>query len=429
MKFSDFSTVGLDLIGLLRSSRWNHNAIKAYQAKKLVEMMRYAVTNVPYYRSTGLTASDIQTPRDLDRFPIIDKAKIRKYEAEFIADGMDISSLDCSVTSGSTGEPTTTYFDRATWLHDKYAQKIRRMIENRIGIFSRVIIASEFGPDRLAGGDARYLPGDGLLFKQRRISVHESPSNHIAIFRDFRPHAFYTFPSYISELMDYCDSQSIQLPPIKTVFTSSEVLTDTLRRRISAFFSAQVCDVYGCAEYKEVAWECSEGRRHVNFESVHVESLPNAQGDDSSLILTTLRNRATPLLRYRIGDFGQVRGTLCPCGKQSPWIDSIAGREVDILVLPSGRRVSPYVLINESIDHTKEILKHQFVQTSPNRLEIHVALTEGGRGLDELQHLVHEVMTRLDGEMDVKMVDVDRIPLTSGGKQRVLIRSADSTRE
>jgi phenylacetate-coenzyme A ligase PaaK-like adenylate-forming protein len=133
-----------------------------------------------------------------------------------------------------------------------------------------------------------------------------------------------------------------------------------------------------------------------------------------------------PLLRYRIGDFGDSRDEPCVCGRHSSWIDSVAGREVDVLELPSGRRVSPYVLINHSIDTTREILKHQFVQTAPDRLEIQVVLAADGRGINELQYLAQELAVRLDGEMDVTMVDVDRIPRTSGGKHRVLIRAADS---
>jgi len=136
-----------------------------------------------------------------------------------------------------------------------------------------------------------------------------------------------------------------------------------------------------------------------------------------------------PLIRYRIGDFGRVRNSVCPCGRQSQWIDAIAGREADILVLPSGRRVSPYVLINENIDQTRDILKHQFVQTAPDRLQIRVTLAARARGIDELQHLVDEVAARLDGEMEVTMVDVDRIPRTAGGKQRVLIRAADAAQQ
>jgi len=426
MNISDFSTIGLDLFKLLRSSRWNSKKICDYQAKSLVQIMRYAVTSVPFYRATGIVADDILSPRDLERFPIICKATIREHQTALIADHLNPEALNFSVTSGSTGEPTKTYFDRSTWLHDKYALKIRRMVENRIGLFSRVLISSEYSPDQLVSGPSQYLPGDGLFFKQRRVSVHQSPESHVDVFREFRPHALYAFPSYVSELMDYCERQSIQLPPLKVVFTSSEVLTDLLRNRIADFFDAKVCDIYGSTEFKEVASECAQGRLHLNFESTYVESVTDARGENNSLILTTLRNRAMPLLRYRIGDFGDSRDEPCACGRQSSWLDSIAGREVDVLVLPSGRRVSPYVLITHGIDNTREILKYQFVQAAPDRLEIQVVLAAEGRSINELQYLAQELAVRLDGEMDVTMVDVGLISRTSGGKHRVLIRAAGS---
>ena len=427
MTISDFSTIGLDLLKLLRSSRWERKKIRDYQAKSLVQIMRYAVTNVPFYRATGIAVSDIQSARDLERFPIISKATIREHQTALIADHFDPETLSFSVTSGSSGEPTKTYFDRSTWLHDKYALKIRRMVENRIGLFSRVLIASEYAPDQLRSGPSRYLPGDGLLFKQRRVSVHQSPESHVGVFREFKPHALYAFPSYVSELMDYCESQSIQLPRLKTVFTSSEVLSDQLRKRIADFFDAKVCDVYGSTEFKEVASECAQGRLHLNFESTYVESIADDSSENNSLVLTTLRNRAMPLLRYRIGDFGDTKDEPCACGRQSSWIDSVAGREVDVLVLPSGRRVSPYVLITHGIDNTREILRYQFVQLSLDRLEIQVVLAADGRGINELQYLAQELAVRLDGEMDVTMVDVGLISRSRGGKHRVLIRAAESS--
>ena len=254
--------------------------------------------------------------------------------------------------------------------------------------------------------------------------MHEPPAAHIDVFRDFKPDALYTFPSYASELIDYCEDHSIRLPKIRVVFTSSEVLSAQLRERIGRFFGGRVCDIYGSTELKEVAWQCEDGRYHLNFESIYVEPTAADDGEPSPLILSTLRNRAMPLLRYRIGDFGRLEYGGCPCGRQSPYIGTIAGREVDGLELPSGRRVSPYVLITHGIDRTPEIGKYQFVQTGPDQLEIRVTLRSDGRKIEELQPIAQEVAARLNGEVDVKLVAVDHIPRTNGGNHRILMLAA-----
>lgn len=386
--------------------------------------MRHAVARVPFYRQLGIAPESIRSEEDLQRFPVISKATIQEDLGKFLADGVDRAKLESSVTSGSTGQPTTTYFDRPSWLHGKYTLKILRMLQNGVGLFSRVMIASEYSPEVVNAGGAGFLPGDRLLFRQRRISVHEPVARHVEVFEDFRPHALYTFPSYVSELISHCEEHSIALPQIPVVFTSSEVLSDGLRRRIAQYFGARVCDVYGSTELKEVAWQCREGRHHVNFDNVFAEHERDQDLGHDFLVLSTLRNRAMPLLRYRIGDVGRVNEGACPCGRQSPFITAISGREVDLLELPSGRRVSPYVLITHRIDRTPEIRKYQFVQTSPDRLEIQVTLGPDSAGVDRLQPIADEVANRLGGEMTVKMVDVDHIPRTDRGKHRLLIRSA-----
>ncbi len=422
MNPADHCAIALSLVSSLRRSKWDRSAIADYQARALVKMMRHAVTHVPYYRRLGLTPNKVRSLDDLDRFPVITKATIQEFNDNLIADGFDQTILESSVTSGSTGEPTTTYFDRASWLHGRYTLKIKRMVENGVGLFSRIIVASEYAPDALKAGRIGRLPGDGLFFQQRRISVHESPAAHVDVFKSFKPDALYAFPSYLSELVDYCEEQSIRLPNARVVFTSSEVLTSQLRKRIEEFFGGRVCDIYGSTELKEVAWQCERGRYHINFESVYVEPVVADEGGPASLVLSTLRNRAMPLLRFRIGDFGKLEHGVCSCGRQSPYIDAISGREVDVLELPSGRRVLPWVLITHSIERTPEISRYQFVQTDSDRLEIRVILRADGRKIEELQPIAKEVAARLDGEVDVKLVEVEHIPRTKGGKHRVLMR-------
>src|SRR5215217_3652469 len=58
-----------------------------------------------------------------------------------------------------------------------------------------------------------------------------------------------------------------------------------------------------------------------------VEQIDGAEGE---LVWTHLRREASPLLRYRSGDVGQVRTAPCACGRTTPRI-RIAGRRDDML--------------------------------------------------------------------------------------------------
>jgi phenylacetate-CoA ligase len=62
------------------------------------------------------------------------------------------------------------------------------------------------------------------------------------------------------------------------------------------------------------------------------EAVPLADGASGELVLTHLRHRAAPLLRFRTHDHVQVRATPCPCGRTSARIRCV-GRTDDMLIV------------------------------------------------------------------------------------------------
>jgi phenylacetate-CoA ligase len=67
-----------------------------------------------------------------------------------------------------------------------------------------------------------------------------------------------------------------------------------------------------------VAGECDAGSLHVYADHVHVEiydgDVPANPGAFGDIVLTSLRNRAMPLVRYRVGDRGRLLADRCRCG-------------------------------------------------------------------------------------------------------------------
>jgi phenylacetate-CoA ligase len=62
------------------------------------------------------------------------------------------------------------------------------------------------------------------------------------------------------------------------------------------------------------------------------DSRPLGEGGSGELVLTHLRHRAAPLLRFRTRDHVQVRTGACACGRTSPRIRCI-GRTDDMLIV------------------------------------------------------------------------------------------------
>jgi len=183
-----------------------------------------------------------------------------------------------------------------------------------------------------------------------------------------------------------------------------------------------VCDVYGCTEFKEIAWQCAAGSYHVNHESVWIEcESPEREGEPSQLLLTTLINRAAPLIRYRVGDLGRLHWIQCACGREGPALSDLEGREVELMQLADGRRISPY-LLTTAIEDVPGLSRYQFVQTAADRLELRFIALDG-RAVD--QGVIVSRLARLLGDgLKVRALQVTEIPRTPGGKRKVFVRES-----
>jgi phenylacetate-CoA ligase len=125
-----------------------------------------------------------------------------------------------------------------------------------------------------------------------------------------------------------------------------------------------------------------------------------ADGLTGELVLTHLRHRAAPLLRFRTRDHVEVRATPCPCGRTSPRIRCI-GRTDDMLIV-RGVNVFP-AAIREVVGGFAPEVSGQIVvrprsggvkQEPP--LPVSVELTEAGGAADGLAdaigHRIRELL-------------------------------------
>lgn len=423
MHIVDALRVGASTIRLQRSQWRSAAQIRTYQQAQLARTLAFARKHVPFYRTRGISARSLPSSNWLDEFPVLTKRDLQESRDYLIADSARILRLHESRTSGSSGEPTTSYFDHSTWLFCKYALKARRMLSCGLGPGTRVLIVSESDEKALRSQRKAVLPGHGRLFQQLYVSLHAPLESHLHDLEQLRPHAIYAFPSYLSELLDYCELRDVKLQPVKVVFTSSELLTAALRTRLNVQFGARVCDIYGCTEFKEIAWQCEFGTYHVNYESVWIETLANSATDaPGELLLTTLVNRAAPLIRYRVGDLGTLDWRNCACGRQGPVLGELAGREVEMLELPDGRRLSPY-LLTTAVENVEGLRQYQFIQTEGDCLDLRFT-AEADRSPNpvELKRKLHEILGR---DLNIRISKVTRIPRTPGGKRRLFVREAD----
>lgn len=195
---------------------------------------------------------------------------------------------------------------------------------------------------------------------------------------DHNPYYLMTYPSQLSALALYCLEHGIQLPDLYEVRTIGEMLTQKQINRVkTAWPHVKISDIYSCIEVGNIAHQCPEYHQyHVNLEHVYLEIVDErnqacAVGEAGRVLVTSLMNYATPLIRYELGDYA-VWGGPCPCGRRLPVLKHILGRQRNRLILPGGESRFPYI---GEYDALKQVIpiriqKFQFVQHTLHDIEI-----------------------------------------------------------
>jgi phenylacetate-CoA ligase len=138
-------------------------------------------------------------------------------------------------------------------------------------------------------------------------------------------------------------------------------------------------------------------RDFVHAEVIDPESraaLELEDGAEGELVLTHLRHRAAPLLRFRTRDHVVVRVSLCPCGRTGPRIRCI-GRTDDMLIV-RGVNVFPSAVREVVTAFAPEVSGHVLVrpravgvkQEPP--LPVQVELARGHAGDTRLADAIRE---------------------------------------
>jgi phenylacetate-CoA ligase len=317
--------------------------------------------------------------------------------------------LHVSRSSGSTGCPTATAYDTDAWALTKHALKLRRVFSDlRQPPYRVLVIGEESTPYRVR---SRFSP-----VAYCRVSIHDGILGNLEVIEHFRPTGIYGSPSWLLELVQTAKRERRELPRATVVWTSSEVLTPAARREIGEGFACDVRNVYGATEFKEVAVECAYGRLHINFES------PGATPGIGAVAITSLVNRAMPLIRYKVGDIGRLVFGTCPCGRAAPWLTDIGGREVDLISLPDGRKISPYAL-SMVVEGHPSIARYQLLELAPGDLAVRYQLRPGVADI-EAKALASELERAVGRGLRFSFVRTEDIERTPAGKHRPLIRSA-----
>ena len=160
------------------------------------------------------------------------------------------------------------------------------------------------------------------------------------------------------------------------------------RAQLEEGWGARVTEAMGIGDIGISLWgECEEqdgmhlgARAFVHPELVDPEtgeSLELRDGAEGELVLTHLRHRAAPLLRFRTRDHVHVRTSPCACGRTGPRVRCI-GRTDDMLIV-RGVNVFPSAIREVVGAFAPSVSGHIRIRPAGHRSQAGAAAPGGGR--------------------------------------------------
>ncbi|MEF8814776.1 MAG: hypothetical protein V5A55_13300 [Halovenus sp.] len=405
----------------------------------LHDQVAYLARESPYYRKKfeewKIDPDDIRTLQDLSRVPFTTKDDERQCQAGAESSPLGthqaVPSAELNVTlssSGTTGKPTyfgLTADDREDW-ETLVARAARTM-----GVRADDTVVHAIGRPIVPGG-LPYIDGFAKLGANIVPAGGGSTERLLTTLRDLSPDVLHSTPSHLEYLVDRATDvlgHGLDELDIRILIGGGEpgLGNPELRGKIKESWAAEgVRDVMGIGDVSAaVAAECPEeqGAHFIAHEHIHPELIDPDTGErkrfqsraEGELVYTPLRRDATPLLRFRSGDYVRVLGTDCSCGRPTPRL-RVIGRSDDMLIYKA-QNVYPEALreviadVEGATPRMKIVLPHedkvQFASPIPVRI-----VTDGTAARDEaeiIDELTATVRDRLGVRVDPTLVSPGEI--------------------
>jgi phenylacetate-CoA ligase len=296
----------------------------------------------PFYRQK-LAGYEPRRLAEIAELPLTEKDELREAATPENPFGAHLCASPDEIirvysTSGTTGTPSyipLTASDYENWV----VGSARSYGASGVSAGQRLVSTYNAGP---------FVAGAALAAFDR-IGVCHIPvgtGNTERLLRAIellQPHAVVLTPSYAAHLIER--EPRLAESSVERVLVAGEPGggEPSFRAKLEEGWGAKVTEAMGIGDIGPSLWgECEEqegmhlgARGYVHAELIDPdtgEARPMEDGASGELVLTHLRHRAAPLLRFRTRDQVEVRMSACPCGRTGPRVRCI-GRTDDMLIV------------------------------------------------------------------------------------------------
>ena len=292
--------------------RSNNDVNKSFFLDSRVKLYRVYINaskNVPYYQKSLNKDIDINdfNYELFKSIPILNKNEIIKNSDSFISDKVKKENLFVESTSGTEGQPLLCYKSHMT--KSIYAYLLWNSRKQHIPDLSNKDKFARFYSIRQKGED---LIMDKVLFKGNDIHIplNNMSSEKIEYYwseiASFKPRWMHGPVTAIIHIARYLQKNNIKNNFLELIELNGEKVTSDQKVYIEDVFKCKVINHYGSREFWGLAFSNNQGDLSILKNSCFVESIYNEELKNNELIVTSLINNDWPILRYKLGDLGNV---------------------------------------------------------------------------------------------------------------------------
>jgi phenylacetate-CoA ligase len=310
------------------------------QLKRINELLEHC-KSAPFYRER-LSSEPLSSLDELKGIPVLTKEDLRRHSPYGLlcADRKELCQYHES--SGTTGVPVSSWFTKGDVRYN--AREIARC---GVGFHQNDTVLVRF-PYALsaaahmihaavqsrgacvipAGGRTTVTPFPRVvnLMKKLDVTVLTCLSLQAVMVAE------------TAEIMGLRPSRDF--PHLRAICTAGEPLTHGRRKLLEDIWQAPIFDFYGMTEIGTAVVDCEYGQPHALDDYFTIELLDDdlqsdvSPGELGNLVITTLKKRATPMVRYLTGDRARYVDQKCSCGRERSL--EVHGRREDTVSV-SGR--------------------------------------------------------------------------------------------
>jgi phenylacetate-CoA ligase len=320
-------------------------------------------------------------------------------------------------TAGTTGEPTQISLDR---------KELTRMLAVRDYCFRHYGLKLGQREARLWG-----RPEAGIKSRlkssvmNRRVfhPVGPEAKSEVAALLSWKPDYLYGYASLLLEAAQILDGMEMEFEPPKCVICTAESVLPAQKAYISRVFKAPVAEEYGSTEFDVIAFECTEGHRHLVNPWVLVEN-----NGDKGCLVTDVSRTSQSLVRYELGDYVGLESSGCTLLGGTEVILQLEGRSINRFAFLSKNEKFHALEFARAVDRYQsssgEVFEFTVYQYEYGRFELETSISPK-KGRQDLSRYISEFLYDVVGK-SVNIVPAgEKIAREPSGKKGYFIQAME----